>query len=601
MRPSLQDPLEGCVLSSPTKWTGQLRLEQCPSEQRFQLLCGIPGVVSHEVKRSPEDTGWFVPQSLADMGQFPATIGEYPPDPQDVTPSGLHLHRYEARAVTCCRQVTAQREGMMIAGDPGLGKSIIALHALHLDGYLQRPGLIIGPNIAKGVWCDEDSDAFQHYGLRVTALEGVKNIDTELLKTQTTVFCHYELLHAWQAWIVGILRPAWMLIDESHFLTNQKAQRSRAAQQVTLLASIERRYALTGTPLPNTRMDLWCQLSIVQPRQWGPNSFAYGIRYCGGHREEVDEGGQGGHWLFDGESNDIELKARLAGTFLRFTTEEVQNELPPMERHVIEADCRDAQLLDEYSLAQRDISGYLKQRRELPTELATLKIGNATVELKKEDHKAGAVRLVCLSTLIGILSKMKQEPALRAIDDIMQVHDRLVVFTWRVSTAEWLHAKLSALLKSGGRIGGKCPAICGPVHGEMPMSERKELARVFAGLKQSIFVATMGSAGTSINSLSAASACLLVDLHWNTVALQQAEKRVYRDGTKAAKIDIYYLVLRQTVDDMFLEKIKEKATRAASIASQDTGGLSLVRDLIPDSGGASGNIDQLCSRLMAMD
>lgn len=578
-----------------------MRLELCPTQEQFQHLIQVPGVTGWENKKKTEETGWYVPQSLWDMGKYPGTLDGYPPEPCDVTPSGLKLHVYEARAVTCIRHLSPEREGMILAGDPGLGKSLITLHSLYLDGFLARPGLVIGPNIAKGVWCDSDSDATTHYGLQIASLEGVKNIDVGALQRHTAVFCHFELLHAWQGWIVETFRPAWLVIDESHLLSHQKAQRSESARQIALMASIERRIALTGTPIPNERLELWNQLAVVQPRQWGPSAFQFGIRHCNGHRTEVTEGGTGGNWVFDGESNDIELKARLAGTFLRFTTEEVQNELPPLHRHVIEAVCLDEKLLDDYSLAQRDIGRYVKMKAALPKELPTLKIGNIEVPLGREDRKPGAARLVCLSTLIGILSKMKQEPALRAIDSILQEHDRLVVFTYRVATAEWIHDQLLDVLAAGGDVGGKRPALYGPVHGEMPMPKRKALAREFAAAPCSIFIATMGAAGTSINSLSASSAALLVDLHWNTTILLQAEKRVHRDGSRASKVDIYYLVLRSTVDDLFLQKLQEKAEKAASVAPNDLGGLSLVRDLSPAGASGGFDLDELCARLMDMD
>lgn len=601
MRSVLQDPLEGCVLSCPTKWHGRWKLELCPTQQQFDLLAQIPGIASWENKKKPDETGWYAPQSLLDMGMFPGSLDEYEPEPRDVAPSGMKLRIYEARAVSCCRLITPQREGMIVAGDPGLGKTVISLHSLWLDGYLERPGLIIGPNIAKGVWCDDDADARVHYGLEVVPLEGVKNIDVNILAQHKTFFCHYELLHAWQSWIVATLKPAWLIIDESHFLSHQKVQRSTAGRQVTLLSSIERRYGLTGTPIPNERLELWNQLAMVQPRQWGSSHFQFGVRYCGGHRTEIDEGGIGGHWVFDGESNDLELKARLAGTFLRFTTEEVQNELPPMERHVVEVanDQIDPALLDDYSLAQRDIGKYLKLRQAVPKEVETITIGNTTIKLSKEEHKPGAVRLVCLSTLIGLLSRMKQAAAINVIDDIMREHNRLVVFTWRVATAEWICGQLADRMARGEKVGGKSPDLFGPVHGEVPMPMRKALAREFAASPCSLYVATMGSAGTSINSLSAASAGLIVDLHWNTASLQQAEKRIHRDGSQAAKVDIYYLFIRSTVDDMFLEKLRDKAQRAAALAPRDTAGISLVQDLSPSNAGGV-DLDLLCARLMDM-
>jgi SNF2 family DNA or RNA helicase len=551
-----------------------------------------------ENKKKPEETGWYVPQSLLDMGLLPANLEDYDPEPNDRTPSGLKLRRYQARTVTFLRQTTTMREGNLLWADPGLGKTVSSLQANWLDGYLQRPGLIVGPNIAKGVWCDDDSDAKVHYNLTVLSLEGMKNIDPGFLEHHNCFFCHYEILQAWQPWIFATLKPAWMILDESHFLIHQKAQRSKAARQLALCNTIERRFCLTGTAIPNERLDLWNQVATCQPRQWGPSHHDFGVRYCGGQRMAPEDGG---HWTYEGESNTDELRARLAGTVLRYTTEEVGDELPPMERHVIEAEGIEEHLLDDYSLAQRDTIGYLKLKGKIPDEAATITLGNTTIKLSKNDRKPGAARLVCLTTLIGILSEMKQAAAIKAVISILGQHNRLVVFTWRRKTAEYIYDKIAGMVASGVKISGKSPMVYGPVHGEMDMKERKALAKEFAKDECSIYIATMGSAGTSINTLSAASACLLVDLHWNTSQLRQAEKRVHRDGCTAEKVDIYYLVVRQTVDDLFIEKLEQKAREAMKIAPRDESDLSLVRDLTPEKASGEFDFELLCARLMDYD
>jgi len=591
------DPLVECIMSSPTRWPGRSKIEACPSENQLQMLQRIPGTWVFENARNALETGYYVPQSVKDMGMYPANLEDYEEEAHNKTPSGLVLRSYEARAVTFLRQLHREREGAMLVADPGLGKTITALHSLWLDGYLQKPGLVIGPNIAKGVWCDDDADALVHYSLPIMSLEGVKNLDVEILKKYPVIFCHYDILKAWQTWIFATLKPTWMIIDESHYLINQKAQRSMACRQLALCSSIDRRIALTGTAIPNERMDLWNQLATVQPRQWGSNKHDFGVRYCGGIRLTPEEGG---HWMYDGETNDRELKARLAGTYLRYTTEDVANELPPVARHVIEADVDD-DLLDEYSHAQRDITGYLGMKGAISEETTTISIGTTTIKLKKQDKKPGAVQLVCLTTLIGILSKMKRAAALRAVSTIFEKHNRLVIFTWRKETSRWIHSALVDLMAKGWAYGDKKPTVFGPVDGDMKMAERKRLAKEFSKCEHSIYVATMGSAGTSINTLSSASAALMVDLHWNTTDLRQSEKRVHRDGCTADHVDIYYLVVRRTVDDLFIDKLRMKAEKAASISDRDTAGLSLVHDLTPEKARSGFDMDLLCERLMAMD
>jgi intein/homing endonuclease len=119
--------------------------------------------------------------------------------------------------------------------------TITSLQALWLDGFLQRPGLVIGPNIAKSVWCDDDSDARVHYNLLILSLEGVKNINANILTTYNCFYVHYDIVHIWQPWIFAILKPHWVILDESHYLINGSAQRTKATRAITMCASIERR------------------------------------------------------------------------------------------------------------------------------------------------------------------------------------------------------------------------------------------------------------------------------------------------------------------------------------------------------------------------
>lgn len=591
------DPLVGCVYAKPTLWPGMAKIEAC-SEQAVHNLRQHPGVMCYENPRKPDAVGWYVPQSLIDMGRYPALLHQYPPEPHDTLPSGIRLLPHQARTVTFLRQVTPDREGALVAAAPGDGKTISALHALWLDGYLNRRGLVVGPNIAKSVWRDEDGDAAQHYGLKIKSLAKVQDFDPYQLQEHWCFFCSYDILPAWHHWLFRVFKPEWLIIDEIHLVVNAKAARSEALRQVTLAASIERRYGLTGTPLPNSRMDLWHQLATIQPRQWGTNRMLFGIRYAEGQRLPPE---QGGHWSYPGESNCDELRARLAGTFLCYSTEDMENSLPPIERKVIDAEFSDTALMAEYAHAQRDVVGYLRMKGKLPDETEMIEIGGVQVKLSKNQRTPGAMQLVCLTTLIGILSEMKREAAVKAILQILAEHDRIVVFTSRTETARWIYEQLQGWIASGLHLSGKRPFIYGPVDGDMKLSRRKELAQEFAQMTSGIYVATTGAAGMAINDLSAASAVLMVDLHWTAKDLRQAEKRVHRTGCTASRVDIYFLVAHGTVDDMFLEKIAFKADAASNVFEADTGGMHLVHALVPDKVREKANIDEFCQRLMATD
>lgn len=558
----------------------------------------MPGVWGNDSIRIPAEIGWYIPQGLVDMGLFGGGLYDYEMDAHATMPSGGPLRRHQQRAVSFIRQITKQREGCILAGDMGLGKTITTLQALHLDGFLERPGIVCGPKPARNAWCGEQSDPFKHYGLDIASLVGRKNINPSELEKHKWWFCHYDILQAWQPWLFAMLQPASIIFDESHLLMHGKTGRSKAALQVSMSACIERRCLLTGTPIPNRRLDLWNQLAVAQPRQWGSSRHDFGVRYCQGQRRTEEEGG---HWDYKGESNTLELQARLAGTLLRYTRYDIQDELPAMSREVIEAEAIKEESWKEYHTARKDVVRYLQSKGKIKTETNEFTVGGTKVELKKNDNTPAAIQLVLLSTLIGLLSNMKKEPALKAIISIMGKHDRLVVFTWRVATAKWLYKKLAAIAETT-KIAGKKVKVFGPVSGEMKMERRKELAIEFSEADASVYIATRGSAGISINELSSASSALFVDLYWNTASLTQAESRVHRDGNPHPAVVLYYLVVKNTVDDMMLGKLQQKAAGMASLAEGDKIGLGLVNDLMPSNASSDGSdLDALCAALMDMD
>jgi SNF2 family DNA or RNA helicase len=573
-----------------------VRVEVCP-DTNFDALRQQPGVDFIENK-SLDRKGWYAPYRLTHQ-PLGANLEDFAIDAATHAPfGGLALAEYQRRAVSFIRGWTLADQGGVLAADPGLGKTVVALQANYLDGLLNHRGLVVGPNLARPVWCGPTSDATKYYGLNIVPLEGVKLEDVSPLHNAQCVFCHYEILEAWHAFLFAIFKPKWIIFDESHKLIHRGAHVTKAALNISVCNTVERRIELTGTPLPNQRLDLWPQLAVAQPGQWSYSPHAFGIRYCGAFKRPPEEGG---FWDYSGESNDLELRARLAGVFLRITTEEVEGELPPIKRHVIDAELQDSRLLDEYSLAQLDVKKYLKLKGKVAQEVDTITIGNTTVKISKKDRKPQPLRLMSLTALVGILSQIKRDSAPKAVDTIIRDHNLLVVFTGRIETAEWIHNKLLLQMQTVGSIGGKQPAIFGPVDHSWHIDKRRALAEDFASRNCAIFVATIGSVGTAINELKAASAGLIVDLNWNTTSLTQAEKRICRKGCKASQVDIYYLIARNTVDDLFQQKIKEKAERARNVAEKDESGLQLVRDL--STGGADEarfDLDDFCNRLLEM-
>jgi hypothetical protein len=630
--PAVQSALAGCILQRPAPWPGLVQLLETSDEAQYRLLGQMPGFYSYRgnVKKGIAP-GYFIPQSLIDMGTFPGLLWGYPVDPNTTTPMGGRLMReHQLRSVTFLRQITPQREGAILGADMGLGKCTTSLQALHLDDLLSAPGIICGPLSAAAAWCGPTSDASRFYGLDVIRVEGRKNLEPEKLIGHKHIFVNYDIIEAWMVWLTSALEPAWIIFDEIHLLMHATADRSDVAATLSRWHTIQCRIGLSGTPIPKYRMDLWNPLRCVQPRQWGDKPHLFGMRYCDGRREVAAGTGDDERtfYTYSGESNDLELRARLAGALLWYTRNEVAIELPKLERRVVHLQPKGEELT-LYHKAATNIIKYIKEEVAAKSTAASdagfdsdawAASAASTIaawlgddydpqKLLKQKQAAGAIRLKALTTLCGLLSEFKAE---RAVDEVIRLyanHSHIVVFTWRRESAAHIVTRLQdaidthmALCEVEHRDPGRVPQIFGPVDGSMKQVKRQELAQQFAASPCGVYVATLGAAGISINELSAASAALFVDLHWNPSTLTQAESRVHRDGSPHSAVESVFLVVPNTVDDLFIKHLTQKAQAAAGIKQGDLVDVHLVADLSPAcTASPSESLDYICALLAGKD
>jgi SNF2 family DNA or RNA helicase len=222
--------------------------------------------------------------------------------------------------------------------------------------------------------------------------------------------------------------------------------------------------------------------------------------------------------------------------------------------------------------------------------------GSTVAVPKNLQLKAGSWRIVAMTTLVGLLSELKRKAAPRAVFDALNKHDMLVVYTQRVASAKMLAADIRRMDTTGSI------EVFGPISGETDHDQRLELASQFASLRgtgrRAVFVATLGSAGISLNQLAAAQAALFSDLWWRPCDLLQAEGRVLRIGQTSNLVEFYYLVIPNTLDDHILSLLDMKARSASEISPNDTEGLCLSADLSPESAiNGESDLDAVCAAL----
>lgn len=154
--------------------------------------------------------------------------------------------------------------------DMGLGKTIITLTAINelKFGYFDiNKVLVIAPKkVAEATWQREASkwDGTKH--LKISTIMGTPVKRMEAIKTTADV---YIISRDNVVWLVNTLKHAWpfdmVVVDEFSSFKSHTAKRFKALASIR--PRIKRLVGLTGTPSPNSLMDLWAQVYLLDEGQ----------------------------------------------------------------------------------------------------------------------------------------------------------------------------------------------------------------------------------------------------------------------------------------------------------------------------------------------
>ncbi|NBB22333.1 ATP-dependent helicase [Runella sp. CRIBMP] len=179
------------------------------------------------------------------------------------------LRPYQKAGYDWINFLNSYRLGGCLADDMGLGKTVTTLAMLQYqkEKGANRPSLLVMPTsllynwqlearrftpqlrvlVYTGTYRDKNPRQFDDYDLILTSY-GIVRIDIDMLKNYPF---HY------------------IILDESQAIKNPSSHITKAVMQL----DARNRLILTGTPLENTTMDLWTQMTFVNPGLLGSQSY----------------------------------------------------------------------------------------------------------------------------------------------------------------------------------------------------------------------------------------------------------------------------------------------------------------------------------------
>lgn len=492
---------------------------------------------------NPQNKEWYVPIRLQTLNEVKSWLREggfveekvyrpsdwflnYREAPQQVTPqdilegcSCLGLKRiprnYQAEGIAYM-----MNHGNCINGDDcGSGKTGMSVCLVELMDVF--PCLIICPSSVKYNWKKEWAQWNPSRSVGVIDTKKKKN-DDEWVKD--VVVINYDLLgvkdeNKLKVKFKELLRRRWgsCIIDEIHFLKNEKALRTRMASKIC--GKIPHVWGLTGTLTQNKPSELISPYRVLRRfKDMFGEAIDFKFRYCNAHYTDYG-------FDYSGFSNLEELHKLLKmGGYIRRNKRDIMKELPPVTEKIVDAPLTNQR---EYTKAERDLISYLEK-----------------IDVEKASNAANAPHLVMLQTLKRLSIEGKLKFIEKYIQEWLDANEEssLVVFGTHRDPLQYLAEHFKADLIQGG----------------VSSQNKQKIVDRFIEGKCRVLFANIQSAGTGVDGLQKVCNNLFyIELPDRYTDLEQATARLERMGQQNP-IEVTFLLSPDTIDKDIWDVLNDK-------------------------------------------
>ena len=164
--------------------------------------------------------------------------------------------------------------------DMGMGKTAICLYTfkwLKEKGLVDR-ALIIAPKyVALYTWGSEIKLWEDFKDLTINIAVGNENTRFDAFEKPSDIVVINRDMVSWMMKSVSMKSFQVLIIDELSSFKNPNSNRFRALAKIR--HNFKYIWGLTGTPAPNTLMDLFSQAYLIEPEMFGYNFFAFRNKY----------------------------------------------------------------------------------------------------------------------------------------------------------------------------------------------------------------------------------------------------------------------------------------------------------------------------------
>lgn len=448
--------------------------------------------------------------------------------------------------------------GVLLADDMGLGKTIQVLYFIewYAQQGLNKPIMVVAPVSLLENWDNEYDKFFPNKNLETVTLWGgkVKEYIIPTNKQQTKenlnvsklFLTTYETLRKQQI-PLALIDWGVVILDEAQKVKTPGTLTTNAAKAL----KTDFKIAMTGTPVENSLMDLWCIMDFCIPGLLD-NAKAFSKKYQTPLKNEN----------VDREVLAANLRGEIGDVLMRRMKTDVAKDLPAI--------CYD-KFHQEMPSEQFDI--YNNELRKIEDLKETTVGGSAVLQgilnLKSiSDHpylKHYQLENIDTEDLINTSAKLKK--VIHILNDIKEVDEKAIIFTENKSMQRVLkrivgeNFKLIPTIINGDTPNSKSKGK------KVKLSRQQEIDKYQNKEGFNVIIMSPLAAGFGLN-VTGANHVIHYTRHWNPAKEQQATDRAYRIGQEKP-VKVYYpLAVAPNNEfntfDIILNKLLERKSSLAS-------------------------------------
>ena len=419
--------------------------------------------------------------------------------------------------------------GCLLADDMGLGKTLqllyfIEWHAQNIND--NKPYLIVAPVSLLENWESEYIRFFNPTNLELRFLYGATGIGRDFsrsdvleLQRKQLILTNYESLRSYQMNLCAV-DYSIVVLDEAQKIKTP----GTLVTNVSKALKADFKIAMTGTPVENTLVDLWCIMDFSVPGLLG-NAKDFAKNY---------------QKPLSNEDTDIhalgeQLRSQIGVFIKRRLKHDVAKDLPKKNLKVVSRTMPDIQA-NRYSveieLAKNEQMDGVERRNQILKSLWAIR--------DISDHPYlvdNQINMFSSSELIS--SSAKLQIIIDELDKIKAKGEKAIIFADRKETQKMLQKVIYETFRISP------PSI---INGDTPSSKQKECSSKLSRQQTidrfqnedgfNVIIMSQLAAGVGLNVVGA-NHVIHYTRHWNPAKEEQATDRAYRIG-QTRDVTVYY-------------------------------------------------------------